>query len=470
MNCDLKRVPAVSDAPGALPAERAADVAALLALRARAAAAARLHVAPAALADSADWRLEHGEIRHRSDRFFSIGAVRYEDADGRQREQPVILQPEIGTLGFLLHRSARGAEVLVNAKVEPGNVDTCQLAPSCQATLSNQERVHGGDATPCYAWFLDPAPQRVLVDHLHSEQGTRFLYKRNRDVIVELDDAERARLALHPTHAWAPLRGLLDLLLHDFAVNTDARSVLVSADWAALVQGEPFASGAARSPIGRPLHRSFHDASEVDAEVKDVLDRLRAARRRARLQTEQIPIEALAGWALAPDGLRATDGGAMDVRQYQVHVQHREVERWDQPFVQSRGVGEVALCVADMGGVPKLLFRLSTEFGLHHGTELTPALAVEPGGQTEPGSWEARLAAHIEDEGTVWMTCRQSEEGGRFFRDQNRYRIVWLARPPRDLPASAVWLSLGAVHQLAQQEATFTNEGRSAISLLLAYL
>jgi oxidase EvaA len=70
-----------------------------------------------ALAESRSWRVEHGEIVHRTGGFFSVVGVRVRSdlaaLDGV--EQPLILQPEIGILGFLLRRPGAGAELLVQA-------------------------------------------------------------------------------------------------------------------------------------------------------------------------------------------------------------------------------------------------------------------------------------------------------------------------------------------------------------------
>ena len=69
-------------------------------------------------------------------------------------EQPLIDPPEIGTLGFSLRGIGKNREVLAYAKIEPGNVDTVQLAPTCQATASNIARVHSGEMPPYSEYFV----------------------------------------------------------------------------------------------------------------------------------------------------------------------------------------------------------------------------------------------------------------------------------------------------------------------------
>lgn len=176
-----------------------------------------------ALADSPEWALRDGAIRHRSGRFFSVVGVAAVHGDGRVVEQPMLDQREVGTLAFILRQRGGRAELLVQAKVEPGNVGMVQLAPSFQATASNAARAHGGAWPPLHEWFDVQGRGTLLADGLHSEQGTRFYGKRNRNCTLRI-----AGDAAHGAwHRWMPARDLCALLAEDHMVNTDARSVLV---------------------------------------------------------------------------------------------------------------------------------------------------------------------------------------------------------------------------------------------------
>ena len=115
------------------------------------------------------------------------------------------------------------------------------------------------------------------------------------------------------------------------------------------------------------------------------------------------------------------------------------------------------------GGVLHFLFRARAEAGLATKIELTPTVVVEPGNRTAGNhrrtQWRGRIVAQ----------CRQSEEGGRFYRDTNRYRIIdsGEASEPGD---AGYWLTLGDVRQLLDEPGWLTNEARSALSLLLQWM
>mgnify|MGYP000674128209 CR=1 FL=1 len=78
----------------------------------------------------------------------------------------------------------------MQAKIEPGNLNIVQLSPTLQATRSNYTRVHGGKSPNYLEYFNGEKEVYVLVDQLQSEQGARFLHKRNRNIIVEINEDE----------------------------------------------------------------------------------------------------------------------------------------------------------------------------------------------------------------------------------------------------------------------------------------
>jgi oxidase EvaA len=383
---------------------------------------ARCHVDVISLAESAEWRLDDGVIVHRTRGFFRVVGLMW----GGFQSAVFIDQRTVGTLGFLI----RGRELLVHAKIEPGNVGFVQLAPTCQATESNARRIHGGAAPP----FIDAFPRgatNALYDVDQSEQGTRFLGKRNRNVL-----AAAARVVPLPrTHRWMDVDEVLDLTRHDYTVNTDARSVLVCAPWRSLAGRVPFSRF--RGGFGAELMASAHCSSRS-------LERVKASIAAARAVAREPSIVPLSD--VPQNGVR--------VRQIRVEVRGREVPSWDQPILDS-SEGKVLLACGRIDGVLHFLFRAQAEPGLHDKVELTPTIVVPPGETSN-----ARIA------GTVVAECRQSEEGGRFYRDTNHYQIVDVG----EAYDADHWLNLGDVRQLLDEPGWLTNEARSALSLLLPWL
>ncbi|MCM3875242.1 MAG: NDP-hexose 2,3-dehydratase family protein [Thermoanaerobaculia bacterium] len=406
------------------------------------------------LAGSADWCLEDGVVTHRSKGFFTIVGLRWTSPAGDFIQRPFLDQQEIGTLGFLMRERDGGRQLLVHAKIEPGNVGLVQLAPTCQATDSNARRLHGGDSPP----FIDsfpPAGPDVLYDVAQSEQGTRFLRKRNRNALV----LASGEAPVPDTHRWLDVDSVLDLMWQDYLVNTDARSVLVCAPWQPLVNRVPFSRYG--DGFGSELAASLHSSSR-HVSLEGVKQRVRGL----RITTEDpnvVSLDALLSWHWSEEGLSPVDGGSsLRVRHVGVTVKGREVPAWDQPIVDSGSAGIVLLACARLDGILHFLFRAHAEPGLDNRVELTPTLVIEPGDafdETHTRRWPGKVVAQV----------RQSEEGGRFYRDTNTYRVVD-AGMAGEVDPDSYWLTLGDVRQLLDEPGWLTNEARSALSLLLPWM
>lgn len=416
-------------------------------------AAASCHVAWMPVTQSAEWCLQDGFITHRPKGFFTVVGLQWTSAAGDLIQHPFLDQQEIGTLGYLMRAHNERHQILVQAKIEPGNVGLVQLAPTCQATHSNAQRLHGGDAAP----FIDdfpPAQPNVLYDVAQSEQGTRFLRKRNRNALV----LTSVDAPIPITHRWLDVDSVLDLMWQDYLVNTDARSVLVCAPWQLLVNRVPFSRYG--DGFGPELLASMHGSSH-HVSLEHVKERVQ----QLRLMTEDskiVSLEELPSWHWSEEGLSPAGGSSLRVCHIGVTVNGREVPAWDQPIVASGSAGTVLLVCARIDGILHFLFRVQAEPGLCSKVELTPTVVIEPGDPSDETCmrrWSGKVVAQ----------CRQSEEGGRFYRDTNMYRVIDIGMAG-EVDPNCYWLTLGDVRRLLDEPGWLTNEARSALSLLLPWM
>ena len=83
-----------------------------------------------------DWLFDkQGNLCHKSGKFFSIEGLSVKTNYGNISEwqQPIINQPEIGFLGIITKEIDGVLYFLMQAKVEPGNINNVQLSPTLQA-------------------------------------------------------------------------------------------------------------------------------------------------------------------------------------------------------------------------------------------------------------------------------------------------------------------------------------------------
>lgn len=409
---------------------------------------AKFKVWPINLEQSKEWEHKDGAIRHKSGRFFRIVGIKGK-VNKQVITQPLIEQWEVGTLGFLIHKNSN-VHILVQAKIEPGNVDVCQLAPTYQATASNAAQAHGGTAPP-YKDIFSSKHEKVISSTLNSEQGTRFLEKLNLNTVIESD-----RL-IEPTkyHKWVVVEDFLDLLAEDHMVNTDARSVIVSAPWKKLLTRKPFSRY--KTPFAHSLQKSY---ATKRTQVIDTLKKQLECSQELVQEPKKIDLDKLPSWDVTPRGLKHETDGDFTVEQIKVNAYGREVASWDQPIINSTTDGQVVLLCGRQGG--QLLFSIcfQEEVGLLNKVELGPSFFCVPGSNQEFVQFK---------DGEVVRSVFQSDEGGRFFRDTTLYQVIDIGDITKK-GQDGYWLTLGEIAQLLEEGGYFTNEARSVLSLLLPWL
>jgi dTDP-4-dehydro-6-deoxy-alpha-D-glucopyranose 2,3-dehydratase len=430
--------------------------------------ACELVVKPIPWQASKAWRFEQGRLQHMTGGFFSVIGIRatanIRALDGLVR--PIIDQPEVGILGFMVRRAGAANEWLIQAKAEPGNVGEVQLAPSVQATRSNYTRLHGGAATHYLEFFTgSEAGATIVADSLQSEQGNRFLAKYNRNMTVLVDD--RSPDPCSADWRWAPAADVRAMLVRDFGVNTDARSVLVCSDWRLLADGEAFARWHGKAGWGAALLASFEAGlRQTDAEV---LQWLAVRRDTTRVGLETVALESMPGWRLTDESINCLQDGRPLIRIHDIQVNSREVEHWDQPFVLSHREETVVQLCQRRDGVLGFLLRASVEVGFSERVQLGPTWQSDD--VTAGNGVADRIEAAFRYAQQRCSTL-QSDEGGRFYRSVCHYRILELdGTAELDVDAHGyLWLSLGQIYRLVRSQGVFTNEARSVLSMLLAEL
>jgi len=436
---------------------------------ARRRAASQWRVEPIAFGQCAHWVLTDGVLRHASGRFFSVKGLCCVEGPPHLKGlgQPIIDQPEVGMLGFVVRRAASGWQWLLQAKTEPGNVGGTQIGPSVQATQSNYQQVHGGKPTPMIELFrTGQAVQRLFVDVEQSEQGDRFDGKYNRNVVVQVDPAFEA--PADGAWRWFAASVVRAALARDFTLNTDTRSVLCCSDWSLLndegrppfVRWEGLAGWGAGllASFAAPLPHSGLDAARA---------KLAQARSAGPWRMRGVPLDALAGWHQTPMEY-ASDDPSIDpvVRMYRVHAADREVTDWCQPLLTNRAQGRAVLVCARRQGVLQFLLPPRTEPGFAERAQFGPSLLTGPGHANPPG-----LLAAIDDASSIeHLGVLQSDEGGRFKDSVARYQIVELtARQAAEFDPHGAWVTLSAIGAMTRLRGMMSNELRSCVSLLLAW-
>jgi oxidase EvaA len=408
------------------------------------------------LAECRDWSIRNGVLVHSSGRYFSVCSI---EVDGN--ESIIIDQPEVGILAFLYVGNPGNLRWLVQLKPEPGNVGLYQVAPTVQATKSNYERVHNGKSTPFLNLVADSTDASVDVEG--SEQGDRFLGKFNRNIkrIVSQTEVEGE---VRAPFFWLNNAMLKQALRQNFAVNTDARSVLASGRWDLLADapGSLFTGVTWPETPAQAWRRSYElrDPNRIrEAEQLLLTVHMQYGRRVARRSLDTMKHHHLDAFGVVDRDEKRLLG------YFGVDLPEREVSRWQQPLFERESIESCVLLFHYFDGVAYLNVAAYPEIGWPDHTEFGPSIHTGEGVLKCNKAMLNSMSAQID----TFLDIQQSDEGGRFFRNVNHYSIGhWRGSPQALSPDLSIWLTAGELEELSSRRGILSNECRTCLSLLLS--
>ena len=400
-----------------------------------------------------------GDLQHDSGKFFSIVGLNVYTNTGSVShwQQPIINQPEVGYLGIICKEFDGVLYFLLQAKIEPGNVNCVQLSPTLQATRSNYMQVHGGKKPAYLDYFRNARFEQIVLDQLQSEQGARFLRKRNRNIIIKVDDC----IEQGEDFRWLTLAQIKQLMSYDNTVNMDTRTVLSGLRFADSKNGV--------SELGGLLLESESCVKGVNT-IDGILHGLSELKSRYELVTEKIPLKSVGEWLVTDTEIVRPDRRFFRVLGVDVTIANREVARWCQPIVQPMQDGLCVLFVKNIDGVLHFLLQAKVECGNFDVVEFAPTVQCLTGPYKNPIGYVPQfLETYQRGEciEKVLFDTMQSEEGGRFYHEQNRNVICLVNdKVPDCPPENFMWLTLGQIKEFLRFNNYLNIQVRSLISAL----
>jgi len=434
-------------------------------------------VVPIRFSEMEQWAFDPAtsDLHHQSGKFFSIQGVGIRTNWGNVAHwsQPIINQAEIGILGIITKKIGGILHFLMQAKIEPGNINSVQLSPTLQATKSNYTKVHQGKSPSYFEYFSEDKPGvRVLLDQLQSEQGARFLKKRNRNIIIEVEN----EIEVLEEFCWLTLGQLKHLLQHDNVVNMDTRTVISGIPLGSHIE-DPVAIDAALSIVkakgsdfGHDLLKSATDVQNGLNTVEDVISWITRLKSKYELEIKHVPLKALDQWRIDDHSISHEKKKYFSVIAVRAEIGNREVQSWTQPMVKSAQEGIIAFIIKKINGVYHFLVQAKLEAGNFDIIELAPSVQCLTGNYREGlNEYEPEFLNYIlqagQNSARVRYSTMQSEEGGRFFMEQNANMIV---EAPADfdenLPENFIWMTLSQLKLFIKFNNYLNIQARSLIS------
>jgi oxidase EvaA len=421
-----------------------------------------------------NWQVdpETGNIIHQSGKFFSIEGVDVSVEAGLSRSwtQPIINQPEVGYLGFLTKKINGLMHFLVQAKVEPGNVNCVQLSPTIQATKSNFTQVHKG-SPPKYLDYFRLKKGKVLVDQLQSEQGARFYKKRNRNIILEVEED----IPQADNFIWVTLGQIKELLRIDNVINMDTRTVISSIRYdelssADLIGIRELSANHCCDEYGQAILKSYSDTNSELHSKSEIHSWLTELKSNYELSAKLINLKDIKDWIFEDDRIYHSKNRYFSVIAVDVVISNREVSSWCQPLVHPCQDGIVGFVTKMINGTLHFLMQAKVEVGNRDVVELAPTVQCITGSYDDQ---DAEYQVQYLDlllsatPNQIMYDVLLSEEGGRFYKNQNRHLIIQISADyPIEESERYRWMTLSQIMGYMEFNNYINIEARSLISLL----
>lgn len=403
-----------------------------------------------------------GCIRNQNRSFFTITGYQ-QTAGDTAISQPIILQEEIGYLGIICQEINGVMHFLMQAKIEPGNVNKIQLSPTIQATKSNFTQKHGGKTPPYLEYFLNAAKHEIVVDQIQSEQSSRFYKKRNRNIIIRVDE----EIPVLPSHKWMTLGQIKRLMRQDNLVNMDTRTVLSCIPFSKLELSRMELLSLSNGFLDKPL---FCSVFEGDGEnpLPQIYQEINNQKMFDETKRQLVPLHKLTDWEMKTGEFVCKYPTPFKVVFCDISIEGREVKRWTQPLFEATGVATFGLICCEENGILKFLVKVMPEVGCFDGVELGPTIqqeAVELHPKEDAISkffWD-----RLENKNEIFFDHLLSEEGGRFYHEQNRNVLIRVKKDELpELPKGYFLLDYRTLNELVQVNNSLNIQLRNLLSLL----
>ncbi len=366
------------------------------------------------------WVYNKKEIYHKSKKFFKIVGIRVKSNFYNQKswDQPIIVQSEIGILGII--KNIKTNKYLLQAKVEPGNINKIQISPTVQATKSNYSRIHGGKTIP----FLKYFKKKNRNFSLQSEQAFRYYNKKNSNIISYVTK----KINLDEKFRWFSKIEILNLLKEKNLINMDTLSV--------------FSSFIKKRKIDFPLNKE-----------KKIIMWRNSLNKKYFLKNKIINLNSIKNWNLTKKKIYHQTNNYFSVIGIKVKTNKREITDWNQPIIKGSKMAFAGYLIKKFKNTNHYLCRYIFKPGSKEGTYTCSVNTSQFIGykiNKDLTNFQKKLISEffIKSKDLIYDNIL-SDEGGRFYHSQIKYMACRLDKNiDIELPESYIWLSQNQVIDL----------------------
>ncbi|MDG1476212.1 MAG: NDP-hexose 2,3-dehydratase family protein, partial [Vicingaceae bacterium] len=287
--------------------------------------------------------------------------------------------------------------------------------------------------------------------------------KRNRNIIIEVS----SDVEVKEDFCWLTLGQIKQLLTHDNVINMDTRTV---------ISGISFGNLETLNDIGSNNNSTFLH-SELDEDnnlhsIEYIISWITKHKAFAELDVKQIPLNSIADWKKDGEAIYHEACKYFSVIAVRAEIGNREVHSWTQPLVKSAQEGLIAFIIKKINGVYHFLVQAKLESGNFDIIELAPTVQCLTGNyRSGKNEYEVEFIDYVlnpeKNNATVLHSSFQSEEGGRFFKEQNKNMIIEVGDDfDVNVPDKYVWMTLHQIKTFIKFNNYLNIQSRSLLSVI----
>ncbi|MDR3244144.1 MAG: NDP-hexose 2,3-dehydratase family protein [Elusimicrobiota bacterium] len=399
---------------------------------------------------------ESGSITNKDKSFFYITGIKEQDI-----VQPIIVQNEIGFLGIISKEIDGVLHFLMQAKIEPGNINKAQISPTVQATKSNFTQRHRGKKTDYLDYFLNSSKYEVVVDQIQTEQSVKFYKKRNRNIIIRINED----IEVLNSFRWMTLGQIKALLGYDNLINMDTRTVISCIPFSSLNSNR--AESIKNIFADKSLYNSLYNEDENNSFV-EIYNYLNDYKMLADSSPSFIALDKMSGWTMNNYGILRDKPYSFKVSYFNISIEGREVFKWSQPLLESNYEEVNALFLRERNGILQFLVQAKSEIGAFDKIEIAPSVQCLVEQMQSDGFAGALLYEKWkEGKGKILASVLLSEEGGRFYHTQNHNIIILIDdKEIAVLPKNFFWIDYKTLICLLLNNNCVNEQLRTLLSLI----
>lgn len=310
-------------------------------------------------------------------------------------------------------------------------------------------------------YFTNKDEYEVIVDQIQSEQSSRFYKKRNRNIIIRIDED----IEVLSSHKWMTLGQLKQLMKIDNLVNMDTRTVIAGIPFVFSNFSERELKEIETIFVDKALFKSIFNDSSLK-EITDIYKYINNYKMFSEIKSEIVPLNKLNNWNITDEGVKSKKDYNFSVIFCDIEVEGREVRKWTQPLFKAEGLATFGLFTTICKGIRKFLVKCVPEIGAFDGIEIGPTVQLESV-EKELDEVSVLFIKYWKEKKGILYDVVLSEEGGRFYHEQNYNIIIEVKESEiKVLPEGYFWIDYKTLNTLIQINNCLNIQLRNLLSLL----